>query len=171
MGHLSGSGLEPGRKPRLARAGAGMILAVKVREHDFMREERRPFKGSGAVGIGAADKLVLAVGPANQFGVAELSDDLAAVALGMIFFSFIPRHITRLGRTFAVHAERFAAEIGGRLFNREINCLYSKVIRHSHRRKKVSLKVPNKTNGMCDRFKGNHQLHSHFYSHFGILKN
>ena len=39
-----------------------MILAVKVREHDFMREERRPFKGVGAVGVGAADKLVLAVG-------------------------------------------------------------------------------------------------------------
>jgi hypothetical protein len=62
MGHLSGNGLEPGREPRLARAAAGMILAVKVREHDFMREERRPFKGVGAVGVGAADKLVLAVG-------------------------------------------------------------------------------------------------------------
>ena len=59
-----------------------MILAVEVREHDFMREERRPFKGVGAVGVGAADKLVLAVGLANQFGVAELADDLVAVALG-----------------------------------------------------------------------------------------
>ena len=76
------NGLEPGREPRLARAAAGMILAVKVREHDFMCEERRPFKGVGAVGVGAADKLVLAVGLANQFGVAELADDLAAVALG-----------------------------------------------------------------------------------------
>jgi hypothetical protein len=48
---------------------AGMILAVKVREHDFMREERRPFKGVGAVGVGAADQLVLAVGLADQFAV------------------------------------------------------------------------------------------------------
>ena len=54
MPSCSQSGLEPRREPRLARAAAGMILAVKVREHDFMREERRPFKGFGAVGIGAA---------------------------------------------------------------------------------------------------------------------
>jgi len=59
-----------------------MILAVKVREHDFMREERRPFKGVGAVGVGAADKLVLAVGEANEFGVTKLPDDLFAMALG-----------------------------------------------------------------------------------------
>jgi hypothetical protein len=59
-----------------------MILAVKVREHDFMREERRPFKGGGTVGVRAADKLVLAVGLANQFGVAELADNLPAAALG-----------------------------------------------------------------------------------------
>ena len=65
-----------------------MILAVKMREHDFMREERRPFKGVGAVGVGAADKLVLAVRLANQFGVAELSDDVATVALGNDVFQF-----------------------------------------------------------------------------------
>ena len=65
-----------------------MILALKVREHDFMREERRPFKGVGAVGVGAADKLVLAIGLANQLGVAELADDLAAVALGDDVFQF-----------------------------------------------------------------------------------
>ena len=38
--NCSQCGLESGRKPRLARAGAGMIIAVKVREHDFMGEER-----------------------------------------------------------------------------------------------------------------------------------
>ena len=65
-----------------------MILAVKVREHDFMREERRPFKGGGAGGGGAADQLVLAVGPAYQLGVAELADDLAAVALRDDVFQF-----------------------------------------------------------------------------------
>jgi len=37
-------------EPCLARAAAGLILAVKVRKHDFMREERRPFKGIGAFG-------------------------------------------------------------------------------------------------------------------------
>ena len=65
-----------------------MILAVKVREHDFMREEGRPFEGVGAVGIGAADQLMLAVGLANQFGVAELADDLVEVALGDDIFQF-----------------------------------------------------------------------------------
>ena len=80
--------LESGREPRLAWAAAGIILAVKVREHYFMREERRPFKGVGAVCVGAADKLVLAVRIANQFGVAELADDVAAVALGNDVFQF-----------------------------------------------------------------------------------
>jgi hypothetical protein len=65
-----------------------MILAVKMREHDFMREERRPFKGIGAVGVSAADKFVLAVGLAFQFGVTELADDLAAVALRDDVFQF-----------------------------------------------------------------------------------
>ena len=88
MGHLSGNRLEPGREPRLARAVAGLILAVKVREHNFMREERRPFKGVGAIGVGAADQLVLAVGLANQLGVAKPANDLAAVALRNDVFQF-----------------------------------------------------------------------------------
>ena len=88
--------LKPGREPRLARAAAGMILAVKVREHDFMGEERRPFKRAGTVGVGAADQLVLAVGPANQFCRAELADDLAAVALrdDVLQFHTSPRYAT-----------------------------------------------------------------------------
>ena len=81
-------GLKSRPEPRLARAAAGMILAVKVREHDVMREERRPFKGVGAVGVGAADQFVVAVGLANQFGVAELSNNLAAVALRDDVFQF-----------------------------------------------------------------------------------
>ena len=60
-----GSGLEPAREPRLSRTVAGLILAVKVREHDFMREERDPFKGGNAVGVrateGSAAPLVLGV--------------------------------------------------------------------------------------------------------------
>jgi len=65
-----------------------MLLAVKVCENDFMGEERRPFKGCGAVGVGAADKFVLAVGTPNQFGVTELVDDPAAVALRDDVFQF-----------------------------------------------------------------------------------
>ena len=65
-----------------------MILAMKVHEHDFMREERRSLKGGGAVGVGAADQIVLAVGLADQFGCAELPDDLAAVALRDEVFQF-----------------------------------------------------------------------------------
>jgi hypothetical protein len=75
-------GLEPGCEPPLARTAAGMILAVEVREHDFMREERRPLKGVGTVGIGAANQFMLAVGVANEFGVAELPDDLFAITFG-----------------------------------------------------------------------------------------
>jgi hypothetical protein len=69
---------------------------VKVREHDFMGEERRPFKGVGTVSVGAADQLVLAVGLANQFGVAELADNLVAVALRDDVFQFHtpPRYAT-----------------------------------------------------------------------------
>ncbi len=52
-----------------------------------MREQRTPFAG-GVVFRRAADKLVLAVGLANQFGVAELADDLAAVALRDEVFQF-----------------------------------------------------------------------------------
>jgi hypothetical protein len=81
-------GLKSRPEPRLARAAVGMILAVKVREHDFMREERRPFKGVGAVGVGAPDQFVVAVGLSNQFGVAELSNNLAAVALRDDVFQF-----------------------------------------------------------------------------------
>ena len=73
-----------------------MILAVKVREHDFMREERCPFKGAGAVGVRAADKLVLAVGKFDEFGLTELADDLVAVALRDDVFQFHtpPRYAT-----------------------------------------------------------------------------
>jgi hypothetical protein len=44
----------------------------------------------------AADKLMLAVGLANQFGVAELADGLAAVALPDKVFQFPapPRYAT-----------------------------------------------------------------------------
>lgn len=61
---------------------------VNVRENDFMREERRPLKGVGTVGLGAADKFMLSVRLAYQFGVAKLADDLVAVALREEVFQF-----------------------------------------------------------------------------------
>ena len=72
--------LEPGREPRLARAGAGIFFAVEVREHDFMGEERRPVKGGGAVSVRAADEFVLAVGKFDEFSLAELADQFSAIA-------------------------------------------------------------------------------------------
>jgi hypothetical protein len=76
------NGLKPGREPRLARTAAGMILAVKVREHDFMREERHPLKCSRPISVGATKEFMLAVGQPDEFGVAELADDLFAITFG-----------------------------------------------------------------------------------------
>ena len=73
--------LEPGRKPRLVRTATDGVSAMEMREDDFVREQRRPFKGGGAVGIGAAVKFVLAVGQADEFGLAEPADEPAALAL------------------------------------------------------------------------------------------
>ncbi len=83
---MAADGLEPGCEPRLARAVVVMILAVEMGEHDFVGEERGPFKGGGAVGVGSAQKLVLAVGEFYQLGLAELLDHLLATALGYQIF-------------------------------------------------------------------------------------
>ena len=53
---------------------------MKMREHDFMGEERRPFKCSRPISVGAANQFMLAVGVANEFGVAKLPDDLFTIA-------------------------------------------------------------------------------------------
>ncbi|MEI8288289.1 MAG: hypothetical protein WCH99_02355 [Verrucomicrobiota bacterium] len=58
------------------------MVAVEMGEHDFMGEERGPFEGGGAIGVGAADELVLTVGEFNEFGPAKLLDQLLAAALG-----------------------------------------------------------------------------------------
>jgi hypothetical protein len=59
-----------------------MILAVKVCEHDFMREERHPLKCSRPISVGAPNQFMLAVVESNEFGVAELADDLFAITFG-----------------------------------------------------------------------------------------
>jgi hypothetical protein len=53
-----------------------------------MGEERNPFNGVNAVGVGAADEFMPAAGLPDELGVAELPDDLAAKALGNQIFKF-----------------------------------------------------------------------------------
>jgi hypothetical protein len=83
---IAGAKAEPpgggGTAGNVARAGAGMILAVEVREHDFMREERHPLKCSRPISVGATKEFMLAVGQPDEFGVAELADDLFAITFG-----------------------------------------------------------------------------------------
>ena len=50
---------------------------MEVGEHNFMGEERGPFEGGGAVGIGSASEFILAVGEFHQLGPAELADEAA----------------------------------------------------------------------------------------------
>lgn len=108
-----------------------MILAVKVREHDFMGEERRPFKGVGAVGVGAADKLVLAVGLANSIGFAELADDLAAVTLRGEVFQFHTPPRCASGFDIRCPCEKICGgSVGGRL-----HCCGARIMRRSPRKK------------------------------------
>ena len=78
MPSCSQRGLEPGRKPRLARAAMDSVRAMEMREDDFVREHRRPFKGGGAVAVGAAMEFMLAVRQADEFSLAEPADEPAA---------------------------------------------------------------------------------------------
>jgi hypothetical protein len=71
--------LKSGREQGLARTAVSFRFAVKVREHDLMREVRRPFKGVGTISVGATEEFMLAVVESDEFGVAELADDLFAI--------------------------------------------------------------------------------------------
>jgi hypothetical protein len=51
-------------------------------KHDFMGEERSPFKGGGAVVVAAANQFVRAVRMSDELRLAELLNDVAGVALG-----------------------------------------------------------------------------------------
>jgi hypothetical protein len=52
-----------------------------MREDNFMRKQRDPFKGFVAVRVGSTNEFVLAVAPAHEFGRAELANDPLVVAL------------------------------------------------------------------------------------------
>jgi hypothetical protein len=80
--------LEPGRKPRLPWTAAGGFFAVEMCEHNFVREEGRPLVSRDAVGVGAADEFVLAVGQPDKFGLTELADKATAEALRNDVFQF-----------------------------------------------------------------------------------
>ena len=54
-------------------------FAMKMSEHDFMGEMRCPLEGVGTISIGATEKFMLAVVESDEFGVAELADDLFAI--------------------------------------------------------------------------------------------
>jgi hypothetical protein len=45
---------------------------MKMREHNFMGEERDPFKCSGPIIVRTANEFVLAVGEFDEFGVTKL---------------------------------------------------------------------------------------------------
>ena len=55
-------------------------LPMIMREHDFVGEERHPFEGVSAVGIGAAYEFMLAVGKFDEFSLTKLTDQFGAVA-------------------------------------------------------------------------------------------
>ncbi len=67
---------------------SGFIFAKKMGENNFMGKERDPFMSGGAVGIRAADELVLAVGPLDEGGLAKPADDLLAKPLWDEVFQF-----------------------------------------------------------------------------------
>ena len=61
-------------------------FAMEVGEHDFVGEERGPFEGGGAVGVGSAQKFVLSIREFYEFGPTKLLDHLLATALGNQIF-------------------------------------------------------------------------------------
>jgi hypothetical protein len=46
---------------------------MKMREYDFMGEQRSPFKGGGPVLVGSANQFMLAVGKFNELSLTELA--------------------------------------------------------------------------------------------------
>ena len=71
-------------------------------EHNVVGEERDPFVGRSDVGGAAADQFVAAIVMPDQFGFAELLDDLAGGVTGDELIQFHAAHLTRGGGTLAV---------------------------------------------------------------------
>ena len=78
--------LQPGNETCPPRPAAGLGVALEMREHNFMREERGPFKGGRAVGVRTAPKFMLTVGQADETGVTELANQLPTIVLGKDVF-------------------------------------------------------------------------------------
>ncbi len=86
MTSCSHRGLKAGGEQRFASATGKLGFTVEMGEYDFVGEERGPFKGGGAVGIGAAQKLVLSIREFYEFSPTKLLDHLLATALGNQIF-------------------------------------------------------------------------------------
>ena len=56
------------------------FLAMKMREHNFMGKQRRPFKSCGSVLVSSANQFVLSIGKFDEFGLTELLDQFGAIA-------------------------------------------------------------------------------------------
>jgi len=65
-----------------------MPFTGEVGKDDLVGEERNPLEGGGAVGVGAAEELVLAVEKSDKFCLAELADDLVLVVRRNPIFHF-----------------------------------------------------------------------------------
>ena len=56
------------------------FFPTKMREHDFMGKQRRPFKGCGSVMVSSANQFVLTIGKFDELGLTELPDQFSAIA-------------------------------------------------------------------------------------------
>ena len=61
---------------------------MKMRKHDFMGEERDPFKCSSPITVRTANEFVLAVGELDEFGVTKLPNRFGAIAYWNQIFKF-----------------------------------------------------------------------------------
>ena len=53
---------------------------MKMREHNFMGEERDPFKSISPVSVSSANQFVLAIGEFHEFGLTKLTNEFGAEA-------------------------------------------------------------------------------------------
>lgn len=92
-------------KTQFLRKRTHFSFLKKVGEHNFMGEQRNPFKSCRPVGISAADQFVLAVGVFDKFGRAKFPDHALAVTLGKKMFQFHTRPSYGRGETSVVQVK------------------------------------------------------------------